>query len=291
MNWFLLSLGCAFFTSTTAALSKILLKKRALFFVGWLRFAFSLPFVMILYLILRPDMHFTASFWKTVMVLLPLEVMAFLLYLKALKMAPISLVFPLLGLTPAFTIATSYILLGEKVGAQGIAGVITVSIGAYLLNVDTIHKGFLEPFKSIFSQKGSVLMIIVAFLFSLTAVMGKRVVAMSSPLSFATVYYVIFFSVLSVITFARRKNPEKAERITKKDIVLFGALGASFTTAVLLHFHAVLLTNVAYMISVKRLSLMMSVFYGAIIFKEEKIRYRLLGASVMVCGVLLLAFA
>ena len=54
------------------------------------------------------------------------------------------------------------------------------------------------------------------------------------------------------------------------------------------HFTAISMTDVAYMISVKRTSLIMSVFYGWALFKEEKIKERLLGSIVMLAGVILI---
>ena len=48
------------------------------------------------------------------------------------------------------------------------------------------------------------------------------------------------------------------------------------------------MVEVAYMISVKRTSLIFSVLYGWLVFKEEHIRERLLGCMVMVIGVALI---
>ena len=54
------------------------------------------------------------------------------------------------------------------------------------------------------------------------------------------------------------------------------------------HYISISMAPVAYMLSVKRLSLLFGVILGRLIFKEEHIRYRLLGASVMVAGVCLI---
>ncbi len=48
------------------------------------------------------------------------------------------------------------------------------------------------------------------------------------------------------------------------------------------------LTNVAYMISVKRLSLLIGVFYGHVLFRESGIRERLLGTALMLTGFVLI---
>ena len=54
------------------------------------------------------------------------------------------------------------------------------------------------------------------------------------------------------------------------------------------HFLALQNAPVAYMISVKRLSLVLGVVLGWLFFEERNITYRLVGASVMVAGVFLI---
>lgn len=54
---------------------------------------------------------------------------------------------------------------------------------------------------------------------------------------------------------------------------------------------AISLTLVAYVISIKRTSAVMSVLFGHLIFKEEGVRERLAGAIIMVIGVLFIALS
>jgi uncharacterized membrane protein len=51
------------------------------------------------------------------------------------------------------------------------------------------------------------------------------------------------------------------------------------------------MANAAYMISIKRLSMVFAVFYGHILFKEKEIANRLIGTSLMFAGAVLIAFA
>ncbi|MDP1759628.1 MAG: hypothetical protein Q8K77_07515 [Thermodesulfovibrionales bacterium] len=51
------------------------------------------------------------------------------------------------------------------------------------------------------------------------------------------------------------------------------------------------LTNVAYMISVKRLSLIIGIIYGYFLFREENIKERFLGAVFMLIGFVLVVTA
>ncbi|MGB2706155.1 MAG: EamA family transporter [Candidatus Omnitrophota bacterium] len=172
-------------------------------------------------------------------------------------------------------------------GLFGIAGIALVSSGAYLLNIKFVKYGLLAPIKNVYREKGSMLMIIVALIYGATSVLGKKAVLLSGPLSFAAVYYGIFFVIFTPLALVEeRKSKIKFE---VKDAFLFLGLGVSFAAAMLFHFNAVLLTKVPYMISVKRLSLIISVLYGGVIFHEKDIGARVLGSLVMLCGVLILS--
>jgi drug/metabolite transporter (DMT)-like permease len=54
---------------------------------------------------------------------------------------------------------------------------------------------------------------------------------------------------------------------------------------------AIAQVEAAYMIAVKRLSLLFGVLYGAWWFGEENIRERLAGAAIMIAGVFLIRWA
>ncbi len=69
------------------------------------------------------------------------------------------------------------------------------------------------------------------------------------------------------------------------------AVGLAQTIMVLSHMWAINLITAAYMIAVKRTSLIFSVIYGKLIFKEKEITQRLAGASLMVLGVGLIVLA
>jgi drug/metabolite transporter (DMT)-like permease len=69
------------------------------------------------------------------------------------------------------------------------------------------------------------------------------------------------------------------------------AVGLTQTIMVLSHMWAIHLITAAYMIAVKRTSLIFSVIYGKLIFKEKEITQRLAGASLMVLGVGLIVLA
>ena len=287
MTWLFLSLACAFFAAITATLSKLLLRKKKALFVGWALFVSTLPFLFIAFRIYRPDVPLGQGIWKTIAIMAPLEIIAIFLYMKALKLSPLSLVFPFLGFTPVFSILTSFIILRERLSATAILGVCLVSVGAYTLNAHLFKKGFLEPIRNIYREKGSMLMVVVAFIYSITATLGKKAVLLSDPISFPLIYFAIVALLLTPLMYA--ENKASGIRLERAEILMIAAVGCSLGISMIFHFKAITLTKVSYMLSVKRLSLVLSVIYGAVIFKERNIGYRLLGSVIMLGGITILA--
>lgn len=284
MNWLFLSLSCAFFAASADALSKKSLLESNEYLIAWVRIGFAGPFLLLLLPFIeipRIDIHFFVA----ILILLPLETIALILYMKAIKISPLSITLPFLALSPILMIFTSNLILGERLGKFGMAGIVLTAVGAYLLNVRTTRKGILEPFKAIRRERGSLYMIIVAFIYSITSNLGKMAVLHSSPLFFAATYLpilsVLFFPILVW------KNQGKMKQLFSHAI-LFGLIGFAIALATITHFLAVNLAEVAYVISVKRMSLLFGIMYGAFWFKETNVMERLIGGFVMILGVIII---
>ncbi len=286
--WLALSLLTAFFTATAAAFLKFAIRNNDEVVVGWLRYIICLP-IFLLLLVFVPKPHIGIEFWKCVVVLLPLELTAFLLYLKSIKISPLSLTFPFLGLTPVFSILTSRVLIGETISFGGITGIALVTIGAYLLNADRIRYGWAEPIKNIYKEKGSFLMVIVAVIYSITAILGKKAVLLTTPYFFPLFYYTLLAAVYTLVLFVLPGHKINKIRLNKKELLMLLLSSAAFSATVMLHFKAISMIQASYMISVKRMSLLFGIIYGAILFGEKNIKYRFLGALMMIVGVAVLA--
>jgi uncharacterized membrane protein len=166
-------------------------------------------------------------------------------------------------------------------------GIILVVIGAYLLNVHTIKQGFIEPLRAVVKEKGSILMIIVAFIFSITSSFGKVAVQHSNPIFFSVFYSILLSAFLFLIV------SFKTKRVLSKIVsqpLLFLFIGISMAIMMITHLKAISLVEVSYMISVKRLSLLIGVIYGAVFFKETNIKERFLGSAIMLSGVVLIFY-
>ncbi len=285
MLWVISALLAAFFGASADVLCKKAMEDSNEYLVAWVRLGYAAPFLMaILPFIKFPELN--GAFFFPIIFLVPLEITALILYIKAIKSSPLSLTLPFLALTPVFLIPTSFFMLGEQPGKFGLIGILLVTAGAYLLHVHTTYKGILEPFKAIGRERGSVLMIIVAFIYSITSNLGKMAIQHSSPVFFGSAYPIILGIVLFPLTKYKSRAPLSVIVSRPK---IFALIGACIALMMINHCIAISLTDVSYMISVKRTSLLFGVMYGALVFKEVNIKERLLGSIVMIVGVILIA--
>jgi uncharacterized membrane protein len=289
MHWVFLSLASAFFLATSDALAKKAVADQNEYLVAWFRLVFTLPLLIAaLFMIPFPDLD--ADFYKAFFIALPIELVTIILYIKALKASPLSLTLPFLALTPVFLIAVSYLALGETVSVAGGMGIVLIAAGSYVLNIEEVKKGMFAPFKAILREKGSQFMIAVALLYSITSSMGKMAIEHSSPVFFGAAYFIALNIAYIPVGLYMGRHDLKAFIRGKRYISLL-LPGLFYGLMIIAHMEAIKLTKVAYMISVKRTSLLMGVLYGYVLFREKNIRERLLGALLMFAGFVLVVIA
>ena len=125
-------------------------------------------------------------------------------------------------------------------------------------------------------------MILVALIYSITASLGKKAIIHSSPIFFAIIYWTGFFLLLTPVTLYVTRKEWKLVR--RSEIAKAALLpGICEFVATLSYVMGLSLTKVAYLISVRRLAVLIGVLYGFILFKESGIAERFLGASFDAC--------
>ena len=124
--WVVFALISAFTLATSDALTKKALKDSNEYLVAWFRFFFSLPLLLILWIFI-PTPKLDAEFYRVFAIALPLEIVTIILYIKALRVSPLSLTLPFLAITPVFLIFISYLLVGERVSFMGGIGIFLIA--------------------------------------------------------------------------------------------------------------------------------------------------------------------
>ena len=287
MLWLILSFAAALFTSINDVFSKKRLRDINEYVVSWsLRF-FALLFLLPLLLFIKiPDLG--DEFWLALLISGLLNVIATILYLKAIKNSDLSVTVPLLAFTPLFLLITAPLILGEMPSFVGIIGVLLIVFGSYTLNIDKRHNGYLFPFKALFTESGAKLMLMVAFIWSISSNFDKIGIQNSSPIFWAIAVNGFIGLVLFPIMLIKSNHSLHKIRTNYKDLL---PIGLFTSLALIFQMTAISLTLVTYVISIKRTSMLMSVSFGHIVFKEKGFKERITGAVIMFIGVLFITLS
>ncbi|MHC1725916.1 MAG: EamA family transporter [Syntrophobacteraceae bacterium] len=285
MHWLLLTLAAALSASTRDAAMKRFFSGLSSYQMSMYPLLFSLPlFLMTFFMIEIPPLDNT--FWWSFAGALPLEFAALLMYMESIKVSPLSLSVPFLSFTPVFILLTGNILLGEAPNFIGLIGILVTVLGSYVLNLNPASRDPFHPFKAIARERGSWMMLIVAFIYSITSVLGKIAVIHSSPMFF-TVSYLPALTLLFFASMwpAGKLSVKSSTRHSSKGCVV----GLLIFLEAIFHSLAIPQAKVAYMIAVKRLSILFSILYGGFLFRETHMFYRVAGALLMVIGSILIS--
>ncbi len=280
MLWLALSLLTALFSASEAAWMKKYFSDLAPLEMACYPPLYAMPLI-IPALLLVPAPELAPGFWTVLFALLPLNMLGFLLHMWAIRESPLSLTMPFQSFTPAFVIFTGFLFLDERLSVLGIAGILAIVAGGYILGLDGGRISLLGPLKAIAKEKGSMLMLAAAFVYGFCAVLGKLMLMKSSALFGSLLFFIIFTSTFLALSLASGKV--RLSALTARP-VKGAAIGLLFFLHIICHNLAITMTKAAYMIAIKRLNGLFSVIYGGMFFKEQNMRIRLTGAGLMAAG-------
>jgi len=284
--WLPLALGAAL----SVALADLALKRffadLSPFTMSLVRWLFPLPFLALVGLTLAwPALD--STFWLAVAAALPLELLAAFLYMQVLRICDLSLCIPLLAFTPVFLVLTGWLLLGEALNLAGVTGLALVAGGSYFLGLGRARFAWWEPLTALAREPGARLMLAVAAIYSLTSALGKLAILHSAPAFFGVFYpALVGGSMLGIYPFSQARE----SRILASRWILGLLVGVAVTGEVMCHVFGMSLAPAAYLIGVKRLSILFSVIFGGLLLQERPLLPRLVAAVLMVTGVALIAF-
>jgi len=285
MMWLVFALINAFSEGTKDLFSKRAMRDVDPVVSAWSLSAFSFLFLLpLLFFIETPVLG--PWFWHAILIQGTMLTITLIIYMRAIQASPLSITLPMLSFTPAFMLITSPLILGESPGFAGKIGVLLIAVGAYVLNVQKIGEGLFKPLSALFSEPGARLMLIVAFVWSITANVDKIGVVNSSPIFYATIVMAAVTLGLTPVMHFRSKNYQSQIRENLRGLL---PIGFFMALSVASQMTAISMTLTPYVISIKRTSILIGSVYGFLFFSEKNLRARLTGAFIMVCGVILIS--
>ena len=224
---------------------------------------------------------------------------AILLTFTALKDTDISLAVPMISLTPLFLIITAFLFLHEIPSPMGVVGIIIIVAGSYILNLSSHHTRLSDPLRSILSNRGVLLMIVVSFIYAVAINFDKIVATNSDPVFGSGIESLILGIICVGSFFVTTKTKWHSTEISiepvKKQLlpsevpglhflVICIVIGGILSISSVSIMTAFTMQIVPYVIAIKRMSIIVIVLYGCFVFHEKEVFLRLSGAILMAIG-------
>lgn len=169
-----LALGAAFaFTGFDVTRKQVSQHIGAFALAAWLALG-SLPFLGAW--ALYTGIVWSPAWWGPGLGAVALQGGANLIFLVALKIAPLSRTVPFLALTPVLSAGGAWAILGETPSVQGLVGMVLVTAGAFALALERAPGDAGFRF-----EKGSLLAVLVATMWATGAVVDKAALEAANP--------------------------------------------------------------------------------------------------------------
>ncbi len=210
---------------------------------------------------------------------------------KALEHGDLSLVYPIMRSSPALVLLISAIFLSEPVSIGGIAGVLLVASGVYIIGMRRIDMQELwRPVRAMRTDRGTQFAFLTLLSVALYSIVDKMAVMRMHPVLFAYLYPWIS---LSLFTLYLKKNGKSVAikqewRGNRRAILICGVLSIFGYFLILLAFS---IERVSYIVGLRQLSIVFAVMLGGHFLKEGNRRIRLAAAAIIFGGAYLIAVA
>ena len=282
MSWLFLSFFAAIFEGIKYLYAKKLTKNFDEFLLG---LSVSLAVVICLapFVIFNGVPDLGDRFFISLIITGTINAITLVLILKALKTTDLSLVVPILSLSPVFLLLTSPVIVGEIPSLSGLIGVLVVLSGTYVLN---FKNGInFQPFLQIIRNKGQRMIVVVTILWAISSNFYKIGMQNSSPL-----FFILALNIFISIFLLPINLKKKRFLIIKNNWKILLPLGVLSAGTAIFQWNAVNLNLIVYVLSIKRLSIVISILGAYIFFKEKNSIQRIIATVIILIGVLVITF-
>lgn len=282
--WVLFAFLSAFFAGMTSILAKCGIKKTDSNVATFIRTLVVLPLSLLMALIINPNFSLGAVSSKTLvfLVLSGLSTGAsWLCYFRALSKGDINKVVPIDKSSTVLTIILAVVFLGERVTVYKTLGVVFIAIGTLLM----IEKKDTE--KKSEGEGWLIYALLSAFFASLTTILGKiGIEGVESNLGTAIRTAVVI--VMSFIMVAFTGKTGEIKKIDKKELGFILLSGISTGASWLCYYKALQDGEAGIVVPIDKLSILVTIAFSYIVFKERLSKKAMLGLVMIVFGTLVL---
>ncbi|HEV8471980.1 MAG TPA: DMT family transporter [Methylomirabilota bacterium] len=201
----------------------------------------------------------------------------------------LSLVYPLArGIAPVLVPAAAIVFLGERLTLEAALGIAAVAAGVYVINVPRLdRRGLLAPLSALTSSAAGFAALTGVLTASYSVVDKWTMNTGLSPAWYA--YFTIPVAALLLTPFVWRHPRRNAEwRLNRAPIV---AVSVLISTSYLFVLHALRLAPVSHVVPAREIAIVFGAILGAVILHEPHGRQRVVGAILIVTGVVAISLS
>ncbi len=281
--WILFAFGSAFFAGITAILAKCGIRKTDSAAATAVRTVIVLVFSWIMVFVTGSQTTLgTVSGTSWIFLILSgLSTGAsWLCYFKALQLGDINKVVPIDKSSVILTILMAFIFLREEISAAKAVGVVLVGAGTFMM----IEKRDITETKS--AKKNWILYAAGSAVFaSLTSILGKIGISdVESNLGTAIRTVVVLIMAWAMVLLAGKINTVKG--IPKKEMLFITMSGIATGGSWLFYYKALQDGPASVVVSIDKLSIVVTVVFSYVVFREKLSKKSLAGLVLIVAGTL-----
>lgn len=261
--------------------------------LGWLQQAVALPFIIVTLFFAKFYLptEMTPHFWQTMAVYVACTAIDLYCYFKALSLADISYVAPMLSLVSVGNIIGAYFVLGQTPTAWAIAGALLIVTGAYVINRAKMkhERSHGNVMALVFV---GILVLVRAYYSNIELFMLRDV----NPTTFNFYSSLLTVPVLLIFAYVLHRRKKGVSYITsvKKSVrtylwpLLF--IGVTYTINLTATYAAKLMSpNAGYVGAIKSAQVLPMMLIGALLFREKITRTQWYALVLILVGITLLA--
>ena len=286
--WVALAFGSAFFAGLTSVLAKAGIKNVNSNLATAVR---TVVVVIFAWLMVFITDSFTFQVNTRSLVFLTLSGIttgaSWLCYFKALKIGDISKVVPIDKSSTILTMMLAFILLGEGLTIPKFICMILIATGTFMMTVKRQQKS--EQTDAAPNKSWVIYALLAAVFASLTAILGKIGITDIDATFGTAIRTIVVLFVAWVIVFMQgeQRNIKKIDRKSGLFLVLSGlATGACW----LFFYSALQLGPASVVVPIDKLSIVITIVFGVIMFKEKLKIKSVAGLALIVIGTIWLIF-
>ena len=280
--WIFYAIGSSFFAGITAILAKCGIKKTDSNVATAIRTVVVLLFSWLMVLITGTWGGIRQIDGRTLLFLI-LSGLAtgasWLCYFHALQKGDINKVVPIDKSSTVLTILLAFLLLHEEITMGKFIGVALIGLGTFLM----IQKSQNKANKDDKNKLWIMYAIFSALFASLTAIFGKiGIDGVESNLGTAIRTSVVLLMAWALVLFTKQQHTIK--EISRKELLFIGLSGIATGVSWLCYYKALQDGLTSVVVSIDKLSILVTILFSIVVFKEKLSLKSFIGLTLMVIG-------